>query len=377
MPLLIQVLSISSTGVLLVAIMLLYLSSIPGSQDGAKQWSIGFFILASAYMALIFLSPHVAVSQMDYLNVTFYVIYSVFVVSGTIRHFNADQSILYWVIGCIGTIIWFSTFFLLTDYFLVSTIIPAVFLFATHFYTACLFYKSRKSAGELIVVFVSALLAIHYADYPFLRQIEWFAPIGFLIAGVLSILFACSLLYVKFNSFKSELIEAKELALKLAHSDSLTGLMNRRRLFESFDVLAGLAHRHKTKMVVVFIDLNDFKQINDTLGHEAGDVVLVKVARRLNDAVRESDVVARVGGDEFVILANDYATKHDIDDLLNRIRDRLRHSILLNQQKQHIEASIGYSLYPDDGETIEALLSQADKQMFDNKEQMKRSSDEP
>ncbi len=361
-------LTLSATALLLISAMLFYIRTVPANQAGTLEWAVGFLLLAIAYLVLIFLAPHVAVSDTEFIHVILVILYSVFLVMGVVRHFEHDQRVAPWIFSACITVLWFGYFFSIKEAFMTATVVPALFLAATHFYSSFLFYRAREqSKGFLFIAVLIGLMAIHYADYPFLRQVEWFAPWGFLISGLLSIGFSCGLLLVKFHDFKTEMLDAKELALKLAHHDSLTGIENRRRLVESFEILSELAARRSAQLIVAYIDLNDFKQINDLYGHEAGDYTLVKVARRLKDAVRDSDVVARVGGDEFVVLANDCETQSAINELMERIRHRLKQPVIINQESRFIDASIGYSVFPRDGRTLEQLLSYADKQMFDEK----------
>jgi len=150
----------------------------------------------------------------------------------------------------------------------------------------------------------------------------------------------------------------------LAHHDPLTGLVNRHLFNDRLESGLTLARRNKEQLALLFIDLNDFKLINDTLGHEAGDHVLQEVARRLLDAGRGSDTVARLGGDEFMIILNALRDKKAAEGVADKILHRLCQPILVNEKVCSIGACIGISIYPEDGEDAETLLRKADKAMY-------------
>jgi diguanylate cyclase (GGDEF)-like protein/PAS domain S-box-containing protein len=149
--------------------------------------------------------------------------------------------------------------------------------------------------------------------------------------------------------------------------DALTGLANRNLLWDRLEQALHLAQRHKSLVATVLIDLDSFKAINDTFGHEAGDVVLKVVARRLQASVRDSDTVARMSGDEFVlILANQPSLRFTL-----RMVDRLRQSfaipVAFNNREIPVGASVGVSLYPHDGNTAAELVRAADLAMYHGK----------
>jgi diguanylate cyclase (GGDEF)-like protein len=150
--------------------------------------------------------------------------------------------------------------------------------------------------------------------------------------------------------------------------DTLTGLPNRSYVMQHFaDVVAGLP-QGPVEAALMFIDLDHFKDVNDTLGHAAGDDLLIEVARRLRAATRSSDLVARLGGDEFLILM----VSHDIRAEVDRVRDRLlqaiAHPVVLGTTEVSVTPSLGVSLYPGDGGDIETLLRNADLAMYTAKD---------
>lgn len=150
----------------------------------------------------------------------------------------------------------------------------------------------------------------------------------------------------------------------LAYHDSLTGLPNRALFNERLAGAIALAQRHNQSIGVLFLDLDGFKQINDTLGHCSGDILLQQVAQRLTQCVRESDVVARLGGDEFVVLLNELSSENSAEGVAQKILRCLRTPFTLASNEIEIGASIGIALFPDHGDDGETLLEKADSAMY-------------
>jgi diguanylate cyclase (GGDEF)-like protein/PAS domain S-box-containing protein len=152
-----------------------------------------------------------------------------------------------------------------------------------------------------------------------------------------------------------------------AQHDYLTNLPNRLLFYDRFSQQIALANRHKTQFALIFLDLNKFKPVNDTLGHQVGDLLLIEVAKKLTASVREIDTVSRFGGDEFAILVSDIAGKPDISALIDKIQQLLSEPFSIEAHPICISASIGYALYPDDGNDIETMLNKADVEMYRSK----------
>ena len=164
---------------------------------------------------------------------------------------------------------------------------------------------------------------------------------------------------------------AREMALQILHSaehDFLTGLPNRLLLSDRVGQAIAAAARRGTKIVVLFLDLDGFKHINDSLGHSCGDLLLQSTAKRLVDCVRDSDTVSRQGGDEFVVLLTDVEKWEDVTITVSRILKALAEPHAIGPHDLHITASIGVSLYPDDGMNAEVLIKNADTAMYQAKD---------
>lgn len=157
----------------------------------------------------------------------------------------------------------------------------------------------------------------------------------------------------------------------LSHYDALTGLPNRLMFMERLKQSIIIARRSKINFALFFIDLDGFKKVNDSLGHEAGDILLQEISIRLNALMRESDTVCRLGGDEFTIIIPGYNTMNDIVTVAKKILSTLFAPIKISERSLYVSASIGISLYPNDGEDIQELIKNADTAMYAAKEKGK------
>ncbi len=159
--------------------------------------------------------------------------------------------------------------------------------------------------------------------------------------------------------------QAEEELRFLAHHDPLTGLTNRSLFYDRLDSALRAAHRHRNSLALLFVDINDFKVINDTHGHAVGDRVLCTIARRLEGSVRETDTVARMGGDEFIVLLTDVQSVDAVSGKVERI-----HAVMAEPLGAEFggirmpSCSIGVACYPADGEDADTLLSHADGDMY-------------
>ena len=167
----------------------------------------------------------------------------------------------------------------------------------------------------------------------------------------------------------SDITEKKrkdELIWTQANYDALTGLPNRRLLQDRLEQDLIKARRTGSPLALLFIDLDRFKEINDTLGHAKGDVMLVEAARRIRGCVRESDTVARLGGDEFTVILSEFNGRPQIERIAQHIIQELVHPFYFENDEMgyYISASIGISLYPDDATDLEGLLKHADQALY-------------
>jgi diguanylate cyclase (GGDEF)-like protein/PAS domain S-box-containing protein len=167
--------------------------------------------------------------------------------------------------------------------------------------------------------------------------------------------------------------QAEERIRHLADFDELTGLPNRSMFLQRLEHALVQAQRHARPLAVLFIDLDYFKNINDNLGHEAGDRVLKEVAERLRGCLRDSDTVGRLGGDEFVVLMEELPRLADAAAVAQKILAVVARPFVLAAQEFHIGASIGVSVCPDDGKDMQMLLKHADDAMYRAKKQSRNN----
>ena len=157
---------------------------------------------------------------------------------------------------------------------------------------------------------------------------------------------------------------AKLELLKLAHHDMLTGLPNRVLLYDRMQQAKAFAHRMQSRFALMFIDLDRFKIINDTLGHAVGDELLRLIAQRLKGCLRETDTVARIGGDEFIILLVNVADRGDIKHLADKVLDALMQPFSVRNHELFVTTSGGICVYPDDEGDVETMIQKADVAMY-------------
>ncbi len=158
--------------------------------------------------------------------------------------------------------------------------------------------------------------------------------------------------------------QTEEQVWQQANFDPLTGLPNRSLLQERLSLEIKKAHRTQQRFAVLFIDLDRFKEVNDAMGHEMGDELLLQVSQRLLGCVRESDTVARLGGDEFTILLADQDAIESPERVVKQLVEQLSMPFTLNSEQVYISASVGITLYPDDGQSLGQLLKNADQAMY-------------
>jgi diguanylate cyclase (GGDEF)-like protein/PAS domain S-box-containing protein len=169
---------------------------------------------------------------------------------------------------------------------------------------------------------------------------------------------------------------ARAISIQMTHSaehDSLTGLPNRLLLSDRVTQAIAFARRHMKRLAVLFLDLDGFKHINDSLGHPVGDKLLQSIAKRLVDCGRASDTVSRQGGDEFVVLLSEVEHSEDAAIAARRMLSAVAEAHSIEQHDLHVTTSIGVSVYPDDGEDAETLIKNADTAMYQAKENGRQS----
>ncbi|HEX5393441.1 MAG TPA: GGDEF domain-containing protein [Rhodocyclaceae bacterium] len=170
-----------------------------------------------------------------------------------------------------------------------------------------------------------------------------------------------------FNYLLAKLQEREASLARLAHQDPLTGLPNRAAFLERLEQTMALARRQQSRAALLFIDLDRFKPVNDAHGHEAGDQVLQEVALRLRSSVRQTDLVGRLGGDEFLVLLSDVDSSESVTRIAQKCIDAMATPFHLGELTFSIGASVGIAIFPDHGRSGAELIARADAAMYDAK----------
>ncbi|WP_102398773.1 diguanylate cyclase domain-containing protein [Haloimpatiens massiliensis] len=171
--------------------------------------------------------------------------------------------------------------------------------------------------------------------------------------------------YINQLSSLNKKLKYKEVQIKkLAYYDKLTNVPNRTLFYKIVEKFLINADRTKSLLALMFVDVDNFKFINDTYGHKSGDNILISVANSLNNCTRKGDIVARFGGDEFLILLPNIKNPNDYKVIVSRILNERNKPIYCNGEKIKVSLSIGVSLYPFDGKSLDELISNADKSMY-------------
>lgn len=238
------------------------------------------------------------------------------------------------------------------------------------------FRENRAQIATLIAVEVVFFIGLAIITLFFLRR-NFFVPLKLLLANAEKIESGDKLavndivtkdemghlLSTFFNMSEKVYQREKTLGHK-AHHDDLTGLKNRTLLTEQIEASIADLENEGGKMAILYLDLNLFKQVNDTLGHDIGDLILIETANRLNSSVRSSDTVFRVGGDEFIVLARNIQSTANVQSLIEKIINTFKNPAMIQGKPMEISISIGAAISPDDSDAGEELLRFSDVAMY-------------
>ena len=219
----------------------------------------------------------------------------------------------------------------------------------------------------IFLLFVMFILLRHFISIP-LEKLRQFAYYQSEIPKAYKIRELESIRYSMVQTFSRLESERNELYL-IARTDALSGLANRNSLEEYLVKLIAVSERGKKEFAFLFLDLDHFKSINDSLGHNVGDELLKNVASVIQKVVRPSDIVARIGGDEFVIVLQDYSSYLELSNIVERIQKQLTRPWLIQNHPIHISSSVGIAMYPNDGADLVTLMKHSDIAMYQAKKQ--------
>lgn len=358
---------IGSTIYFVFAVLLAWLSRIPRTNPGAGWWAIAIFFGMLARLSLLLLTDYIPIHSRDYLYGLCILLEKCFLLLGIFQFFNLHYYTRPYL-GFIGTgLIWIAICSLFNINHWAFSLGLGLFNAVALFFLAFIAYKERNTIPYNLVLYISVicfLFGIHWLTYPVLRLTDaWLVP-GFLIGTTLALLEYLCLISAVLLQFQKRLIDAEYNALELAYHDPLTGLNNQRYMTTLFDQALLLATRPHQMLAVIYIDLDNFKPINDTDGHLVGDEVLKTIAKRLVDNTRSTDICARMGGDEFVVIATQLESEEHAHQIAAKLLQQCCNDVLINDKDYRLGASIGVSIYPTHGNDLGQLLKNADEAMY-------------
>jgi diguanylate cyclase (GGDEF)-like protein len=216
---------------------------------------------------------------------------------------------------------------------------------------------AHNSTGKLAIVTGFSIWALCLLMHPWIVMYRAYADIASHIWNMQKSLISIGMILVMLE----EQVSSNEW---LALHDELTGLPNRRLFADRLTNAIDRSDRMRTRLALLILDLNGFKAINDTMGHQAGDQVLREVSAHLRRSVRASDTLARLGGDEFIVVATDLDINQSVDHFMESVRSALEKPILVEGQSMVVSASMGMAIYPDDADDSINLLRIADQRMY-------------
>ena len=218
---------------------------------------------------------------------------------------------------------------------------------------------------QVVIIMLISIVAHRFIISPLelLRQFAYYqneVPKAFMLKELEVIRYSMVETFDRLENEKKELYA-------VARTDSLSGLANRNALMEYLTRLIASSKRDEKEFAMLFLDLDHFKSVNDALGHNVGDELLKKVSKIIDDVLRPNDFVARVGGDEFVIIIQEYNSLHELTTIIDRIQKTLTQTWVIQTNPINISSSVGIAFYPKDGDTLVSLMKNSDIAMYEAK----------
>ncbi|MYM24255.1 diguanylate cyclase [Duganella sp. FT135W] len=346
----------------------LWISRFAKTSAGAGWWACSLAFALCGRLALFLMLPSSNVHPAAFIYAIFIVLEKPFLLTGLARFLNLDlRERWFWVAAAVAELWVLLTWMADATPLMRSagyTLINACFLV----YAAWLAYHHRHQIpgwALTVTASASAVLAVHWLVAPYIIELQpsWFRN-GFVLGTSLVLIQYSSLLAAILLRFQKRLVDAEAKALGLAFLDPLTGLKNKRYMETLFDHALLLATRPHQVVAVFYIDLDNFKPINDNAGHAVGDEVLKTVASRLQTHTRSTDICARVGGDEFIVIGTQLENPDQAYGIAKKLLDQLTAEIDVSGANYALGASIGISLYPIHGTKLAELIDRADSAMY-------------
>lgn len=356
-------------GVYCVFIVLFLLAAkIPRTNPGANWWAAAMCCALLARVSLFWLDSPGGHFFANVCYGSFVILEKVFLITGFVRFFDLKRRILPVCLAALVAGIWLLTNGHDMPFPPIRSGLYATFNVFALGYLSWMIVRENIDCPPLIrrIMGVACVtLALHWASGALIASIypSW-SRHGFVLGTALVTLLYMSILTAILSVFQQRLLSAEAKALKMAFKDPLTGLYNKHFMNNLFDQALLLATRPHHLVAVYYIDLDNFKPVNDRAGHAAGDEVLKCVAQRLKDAVRSTDICARLGGDEFTVIATQLEHKEQAPEIAKKLLARLADPVVVSGQQFQLGASIGISLYPLHSNDLSMLLQQADTAMY-------------
>jgi diguanylate cyclase (GGDEF)-like protein len=363
--------TIGSTIYFVFFILFLWMSRIPRTNPGALCWAAAMVFALVSRLAFVTMLAHgdkqVAVPLYYALNM----IEKLFLVIGLVRFFAIPVRLSWFYAATVAVEIWIFIAWATAAPPLLRGFGVSVFSAGFLAYAGWIAYQNRKSFHPRLMsatTIISAILVVHWLTAFAIVEVvpDWLTP-GFLFGTILVLAQYLTLLAALLLSFQQRLLSAEAKALDMAFLDPLTGLNNQRYVDTLFDKALVLATRPHQLVAILYIDLDNFKPVNDRAGHAVGDQVLKIVAGRLRAATRSTDICARIGGDEFVAVCTQLEDQSQVDVIATKLLDKFTSPITVDGKDYLLGASIGISLYPMHADSLPKLMKCADSAMYEIK----------
>lgn len=349
-------------------LLFLWASRIPRTNSGSGWWAASIGCALFARLVFFFLLQSNDLRLLVSVYAAFNILEKPLLLTGLANFLNLEIRIRWVWIAAFGAEAWLVVAWL-ADFHSTTrmagySIVNAGFML----YAAWAAFKARDIVPGWPLPMAAAasfVLAFHWISSPVL--IDWF-PVwfkyAFMLGTVLVLIQYMSLLAAVLSLFLKRLLDAEAKALDMAFLDPLTGLNNQRYMNTLFDQALLLATRPHHIVAIFYIDLDNFKPINDTAGHAVGDEVLKTVAARLKSNTRSTDICARVGGDEFVVIGTQLENESHAFRVAKKLLIQLMSPVEVGGENYTLGASIGISLYPQHGNNLPQLIQCADNAMY-------------
>lgn len=364
-----MILIAGATSYILTALLFLTTKNMPGLyNNGTLWWSFSSLFAAFGYIILLISGAkgRPDIGEAVY-NICF-IFWGLGLYIGSRKFLMLPSKNRYLLSISFFLILWLIYFYFISYHFLFASLAVSFFIGILNLHLAFLFYKNIQLKNRYInaIIITLSISGIHWLDYPILRPIESFAPIGFSLCAIISVIISALFASLVIMQYKEKMFKMSQEALKAANHDPLTGLGNRNALETQFEILLERSKKKNKRLSLLFLDLDNFKPINDQLGHKAGDMVLVDITKKIKAMVQDGNHIARVGGDEFIIIVDslsrdDYIT---IIELCENIIQEVSKPLLIDEHTCQLGVSIGIAYSNNNEETLDNLIFLADTAMY-------------